>query len=160
VEVCAKTVGNLTCSEATKPLPLAPDPLKAPPGVVEMEGALIQGRMQEQWLEMKGGSFFSQTAEFSKDRREVLDASFVGSACQAWQEFEQPVILEAQRRGLRGDEPIAFIVDGASGIWSLQAVVFPNARPRLDLYSGQMQGYRAGGPSLWRHPGASNGGGG
>jgi hypothetical protein len=122
VEVCAKTVCNLICSEATKPLPLAPDPLKAPPGVVELDGVLIQGRVQDQWLEMKVGSFFSQTAEVSRDRREVLDASFVGSACQAWQEFEQPVTLEAQRRGLRCDEPIEFIADGASGIWSLQEV--------------------------------------
>lgn len=61
----------------------------------------------------------------------------MGSACQAWQEFEQPVTLEAQRRGLRCDEPIEFIADGASGIWSLQEVVFPNARPRLDLYHGK-----------------------
>jgi hypothetical protein len=154
VEVCTKTVCNLSCRDATKPLPLAPDPLKAPPGVVEMDGVLIQGRMQDQGLEMKVGSFFSQTAEVSRDRREVLDASFVGSACQVWQEFEPPVTLKAQRRGLRCDEPIEFIADGTSGIWSLQAVVFPNARPRLDLYSGQMQGYRAHGPGLWRHPGA------
>lgn len=137
VEVCAKTVCNLTGSEATKPLPLGPDPLKAPPGVVEMDGVLIQGRVQDQWLEMKVGSFFSQTAEVSRGRREVLDASFVGSACQAWQEFERPVTLEAQRRGLQCDEPIEFIADGASGIWSLQEVVFPNARPRLDLYHGK-----------------------
>jgi hypothetical protein len=137
VEVCTKTVCNLTCGDATQPAPLAPDPLKAPPGVVEMDGVLIQGRVQDQWLERKVGSFFSQTAEVSRDRREVLDASFVGSACQAWQEFEQPVTLEAQRRGLRCDEPIEFIADGASGIWSLQEVVFPNARPRLDLYHGK-----------------------
>jgi hypothetical protein len=47
------------------------------------------------------------------------------------------VTLEAQRRGLRCDEPIEFIADGALGIWSLQEVAFPNARPRLDLYHGK-----------------------
>jgi hypothetical protein len=117
-----------------------------------MDGVLIQGRVQDQWLEMKVGSFFSQTAEVSRDRREVLDASFVGSACQAWQEFEQPVTLEAQRRGLRCDEPIEFIADGASGIWSLQEVVFPNSEFRMPVHAWTSIMVNARLPSAWPRP--------
>ena len=38
------------------------------------------------------------------------------------------------RRGLEGTEAVEFVSDGAEGIWSLQQLVFPSARPRLDLY--------------------------
>jgi hypothetical protein len=137
VEVGAKTVANLTRSRATQPPPLGPDRLKAPPGVVQMDGVVVQGREQGRWLEMKVASFFSQAARVSVERKEVLDASFVASACQSWEAFEQPVTLEAQRRGLSCAEPIEFIADGAAGIWSLQQTVFPHARPRLDLYHGK-----------------------
>lgn len=141
VELCPKTVSNLTCSGAARPAPLAVDPLNVPPGVVQRDGVVISGRAPDQWLERKVGSFFSQTAEVSVGRTEVLDASFVGSACQRWESFEGPVTQEAQRRGLNWSEPIEFIADGAAGIWSLPQTVFPKARLRLDLYSGQMQNY-------------------
>jgi hypothetical protein len=83
---------------------------------------------------MKVCSIFSNVAEVSKDREEVMDASFVASACRQWEEFVEPVTAEAQRRGLIGTEAVEFVSDGAEGIWSLQQMVFPYARPRLDLY--------------------------
>jgi hypothetical protein len=44
------------------------------------------------------------------------------------------VTEEAFRLGLDCTEEIEFIGDGAEGIWSLQEMVFPYARTRLDLY--------------------------
>lgn len=35
------------------------------------------------------------------------------------------------------EEAIEFVADGASGIWSVQETVFPNARTRLDLSHGK-----------------------
>ena len=137
VEISAKTVANVTRDEAMRPEPLPMESLRHPPGVVEMDGVLIRGRERDRWLEMKVASFFSQTVEVSHQRREVMDASFVASACQTWAAFEAPVTAEAQRRGLTCDEAIEFVADGASGIWSLQETVFPNAQPRLDLYHGK-----------------------
>ena len=137
IEVSAKTVSNVTRSETTQPAALPPDSLKRPPGVVEMDGVLIRGRERDQWLEMKVASFFSHTAEVSAGRKEVLDASFVASSCQAWKDFEMPVTCEAQRRGLTCEEAIEFVADGAAGIWSVQEMVFPNAQTRLDLYHGK-----------------------
>ena len=134
VEVSAKTVENVSCDERLQPAPLAPDPLDYPPGVVGMDGVLVRGREKDHWLEMKVGSFFSNVAEISQNRREIRDASFVSSSQQKWEEFEEPVTREAQRRGLNCCEEVEFVADGAAGIWSLQEVVFPYARRRLDEF--------------------------
>jgi hypothetical protein len=142
VQLCAKTIENVTTNEPLQPEPLPPDPLDKPPGVVGIDGVLIRSRQKDQWLEMKVGCFFSHVAAISKDRNQVLDASFVAGAMQPWQEFQQPVTLEAQRRGLNGSEPVEFVADGAEGIWSLQEMVFPNARTRLDLFHAKSKIYR------------------
>jgi hypothetical protein len=83
---------------------------------------------------MKVGSFFSNVVEVSRDRREVMDSSFVAGAEQDWKDFVGPVTDETQRRGLDMSEAVEFVADGAEGIWQLQQTVFPYARPRLDLY--------------------------
>lgn len=134
VSVSAKTVENVSCDERLQPAPLEADPLDCPPGVVGMDGVLVRGREKDRWLEMKVGSFFSNVAEISQNRRVVLDASFVASSRQKWEEFEEPVTREAQRRGLNCSETIEFVADGAAGIWSLQEMIFPHARPRLDEF--------------------------
>jgi hypothetical protein len=125
VSLSPKTVQNVTCDQRSLPKPLAADPLDKPPGVVAMDGVLIRGRDKDRWLEMKVGSFFSQVVEVSKDRQEVLDASFVAGAMQQWEEFAGPVTEEAHRRGLQGTEAVEFVADGAEGIWTLQQLVFP-----------------------------------
>jgi hypothetical protein len=125
-----------------QPEPLPADPLDKPPGVVGVDGVLIRSRQKDQWLEMKVGSFFSHVAPISKERHHVLDASFVAGAMQAWQDFQQPVTDEAQRRGLDGSEPVEFVADGAEGIWSLQQTVFPKARTRLDLFHAKSKIYQ------------------
>lgn len=137
VNLSAKTVELVTGDEKQLPESLDADPLDKPPGVVTMDGIVVRGRKTDQWLEMKVGSFFSQVAEVSHNRREVLDASFVASSCQRWKEFVEPVTREGERRGLVGTEAVEFISDGAEGIWSLQQMVFPYAKPRLDLYHGR-----------------------
>jgi hypothetical protein len=134
VKVPAKTVQRVTRDERVKLEPLKPEPLDQPPGVVTMDGVLIRGREKEERLEMKVGSFFSQVVPVSKDRQEVMDASFVAGAMAAWQEFVEPVRQEARRRGLSLMDPVEFVSDGASGIWEVQQWVFPAARPRLDQY--------------------------
>lgn len=134
VKLCAKSVANLTRDARLLPAPLAPDPLDQPPGVVQMDGVVVRGRKKDAWLEMKVGAFYSQVVEVSPTRREILDASFVGSACQQWQEFEAPVTREAARRGLDCSEAVEFVADGGRGIWSLQETVFPHARTRLDQF--------------------------
>src|SRR5205085_3282983 len=134
VQMSARTVENVATHARLQVAELAPDPLDQPPGVVTADGVLIRGREKEQWLEMKVASFFSQVVEVSKDRKEVMDASFAASACQTWSEFVEPVTKEAERRGLAGREEVEFVCDGASGIWSLCEMVFPYAKPRLDLY--------------------------
>ena len=134
VQLCAKTVENVSCDERLQPKPLEADPLDELPGVVGMDGVLVRGREKKQWLEMKVGSFFSNVAEVSHNRREIRDASFVAGAMQKWEEFEEPVTREAERRGLTCCEEVEFVADGAAGIWSLQEVVFPYARPRLDEF--------------------------
>ncbi len=65
---------------------------------------------------------------------QVLDASFVASEVEQWKAFAPLVTEEAFRRGLDCTEEIEFIGDGAEGIWSLQEMVFPYAKTRLDLY--------------------------
>jgi hypothetical protein len=142
VKLCAKTIENVTCNEQLQPQPLPADPLDKPPGVVGLDGVLIRSRKPDQWLEMKVGCFFSQVSPVSKDRNQVLDASFVAGAMQQWQDFEQPVTAEAQRRGLDCSEPIEFVADGAEGIWSLQQTVFPNAQTRLDLFHAKSKIYQ------------------
>lgn len=134
VSLSAKTVQNVSTDERLQPTPLPEDPLDQPPGVVTMDGVVIRGRDKDQWLEMKVGSFFSHVARVSQDRREVLDASFVAGAMQRWDDFVDPVFAEARRRGLRLEDPVEFVSDGAEGIWQLQQFVFPRARPRLDQY--------------------------
>lgn len=137
VSLSSKTVQNVTCDQRPLPKPLAADPLDKPPGVVVMDGVLIRGRDKDRWLERKVGSLFSQVVEVSKDRKEALDASFVAGAMQRWEDFAGPVTEEAHRRGLKGTEAVEFVSDGAEGIWSLQQLAFPSARPRLDLYHTQ-----------------------
>jgi hypothetical protein len=134
VKISAKTCENLLKDERLEPARLETDRLDNPPGVVTMDGDLVRGRHKDDWLEMKVGSFFSQVAEVSKDRREVLDASFVAGAMRDWRDFVGPVSCEAERRGLNFSEEVEFLADGAEGIWSLQEMVFPYARRRLDLY--------------------------
>jgi hypothetical protein len=134
VNVPAKTIQRVTQDERVKLGELGPEPLSRPPGVVTMDGVLIRGRERGQWLETKVGSFFSQVVPVSRQRNEVLDASFVASAKQEWTEFHEPVLKEAQRRGLSGLEPVEFVSDGAAGIWELQQTIFPLAQLRLDQY--------------------------
>lgn len=134
VEVSAKTVELVTGDERVKQEGLPEEALAKPPGVVGMDGVLIRGRRKDQWLEMKVGCFFSQISQTSASRSEVLDASFVAGAMEQWKEFAPPVTEEAFRRGLDCTEEVEFIGDGAEGIWSLQEMVFPYARTRLDLY--------------------------
>ena len=141
VRVCAKTVENVRCDERLQPSPLDADPLDCPPGVVGMDGVLVRGRHRDQWLEMKVGSFFSNVAEVSQNRRQILDASFVAGAMQKWEEFEEPVTREAFRRGLTCSEEVEFVALCAAGIRSLQAVVFPSARRRLDKFHLQEKIY-------------------
>ena len=132
---------NVSCDERLQPAPLASDPLDEPPGVVGMDGVLVRGREKGQWLEMKVGSFFSHVAEVSQDRRQILDASFVAGAMQKWEEFEEPVTREAERRGLTGREEVELVALCAAGIWSLQEVVFCSARRRLDQFPLQEKMY-------------------
>jgi hypothetical protein len=134
VSLSAKTCENVIKDKQLSPVPIAPDALDNPPGVVTMDGILVRSRKQAQWLEMKVCSFFSNVAEISKNRREILDASFVAGAMEEWKDFVGPVTDEAERRGLNLSEAVEFVADGAEGIWSLQQMVFPYARPRLDLY--------------------------
>jgi len=134
VDLCTKTIHNLTVDQELTPEPLAADPLDNPPGVVTMDGVLVRGQQKGQWLEMKVASFFSNVVEVSDTRKEVMDASFVASAVEQWKDFVPDVTEEAMRRGLDCTEAVEFISDGASGIWSLQEMVFPYARVRLDLY--------------------------
>jgi hypothetical protein len=134
VEVAAKTVELVTADERVEQEALPQEPLDDPPGVSGMDGVLIRGRSKQQWLEMKVGCFFSRVTEVSPSRSEVMDASFVASAVEQWKEFVPAVTEEAQRRGLDCTEEIEFVGDGAEGIWSLQEMVFPYARTRLDLY--------------------------
>jgi hypothetical protein len=134
VNVSAKTCENVIKDKQLSSAPLGTDPLDNPPGVVTMDGILVRSRKQDQWLEMKVASFFSNVAEISKNRREVLDASFVAGAMKEWKDFVPAVTEEAERRGLNFTEAIEFVADGAEGIWSLQQMVFPYAKPRLDLY--------------------------
>lgn len=134
VEVSAKTVELVTEDERVKQAALPQESLDAPPGVAGMDGVLIRGRQPDQWLEMKVGCFFSNVSAVSESRREVLDASFVASEVEQWKAFAPLVTEEAFRRGLDCTEEIEFVGDGAEGIWSLQEMVFPYARTRLDLY--------------------------
>jgi hypothetical protein len=134
VRVCAKTCENLIKDEQLQPTRLEADPLDNPPGVVTMDGILVRGREVDSWLEMKVASFFSDISEVSKDRREVMDANFVAGAMKDWKDFVAPVTEETFRRGLDMTEAVEFVADGAEGIWSLQQMVFPYARTRLDLY--------------------------
>jgi len=134
VSVSAKTCENILKDEQLQPKPLEADPLDLPPGVVTMDGILVRGRKAASWLEMKVGSFFSNVVEVSRDRREVMDSSFVAGAMKDWKDFVGPVTEEAQRRGLDMTEAVEFVADGAEGIWQVQQTVFPYARPRLDLY--------------------------
>jgi hypothetical protein len=137
VRVSPKTCENLLKDQRLEPAPLDEDPLAKPPGVVTMDGDLVRGRQKDSWMEMKVGSFFSQVTEISKDRREVMDASFVAGAMEQWKDFVEPVTVEAERRGLKLTEAVEFVADGGEGIWNLQEMVFPYARPRLDLYHGK-----------------------
>jgi hypothetical protein len=68
VTVPAKTIQRVTRDERVKPAPLPTDLLDRPPGVVTMDGVLIRGRDQDERLEMKVGSYFSQVVSVSKDR--------------------------------------------------------------------------------------------
>jgi hypothetical protein len=134
VEVSTKTVELVTEDERVQQEELPEEPLDQPPGVTGCDGGLIRGRLKEQWLEMKVGCFFSNISPISKSRSEVLDASFVASASEQWKDFVPLVTAEAFRRGLDCTEEIEFVGDGAEGIWSLQEMVFPYAKTRLDLY--------------------------
>jgi len=134
VSLSAKTCENVIKDEQLSPAALEADPLELPPGVVTMDGVLVRSRNKDEWLEMKVCSFFSNVAEISKNRREVLDASFVAGASKEWKDFVVPVTEEAERRGLKLTEAVEFVADGAEGIWQVQQMVFPYARARLDLY--------------------------
>lgn len=133
---------NVSRAERLQPKPLPADPLDEPPGVGEMDGLLVRGRKKDQWLAMKVPSFFSNVGEISKNRREIRDASFVAGARQKWEQVEEPVPREAERRGLTCREAVEFVAGGAAGIWSLQEVVFPYARPRLDEFHLKEQIYQ------------------
>lgn len=134
VEVSARTIEDVTADERVKQEALASEPLDHQPGVVGIDGVLIRGRSRDKWLEMKVGCFFSNVIEVSETRSVVMDASFVASSVEQWKEFAPAVTEEAFRRGLDCTEDIEFVADGAEGIWSLQQMVFPSARRRLDLY--------------------------
>jgi hypothetical protein len=134
VEVSAKTVELVTDDQRVRQEALPEEPLDHPPGVAGMDGVLIRGRSKQEWLEMKVGCFFSTVSPISESRSEVLDASFVASAVEQWKAFVPSVTEEAFRRGLDCTEEIEFVGDGAEGIWSLQEMVFPYAKTRLDLY--------------------------
>lgn len=157
IKISHETIRRITTNEKLEPKSLASDPLDNPPGVVGMDGILIRGKEKDRWLEMKVGCFFSNIVEVSEKRREVLDASFVGGAMQKWEDFEERVTAEAFRRGLDCTEEVEFVSDGAEGIWSLQEVVFPNAKTRLDLYHAKKkignrtnEGFRDD-PLKWEH---------
>ena len=134
VDVSPKTVELVIADERVQQEKLPAEPLAQPPGVSGCDGVLIRGRGRDQRLEMKVGCFFSQVSQVSQSRSEVLDASFVASACEQWKEFVPAVTEEAFRRGLDCTEEIEFVGDGAEGIWSLQEMVFPYAKTRLDWY--------------------------
>lgn len=145
VEVSAKTVELATQDARIAPAALPKEPLTKPPGVVGCDGVLIHSRQKQQWLEMKVGCFFSQISALSETRRAVMDASFVAAAHEQWKDFAAPVTQEAFRRGLDCTEAIEFVGDGAEGIWSLQEMVFPYAKTRLDLYHAKKKiGHRTG----------------
>ena len=157
IKISRETIRRITTNEKLKPKPLVSDPLDNPPGVVGMDGILIRGKEKDRWLEMKVGCFFSNVVNISEKRREVLDASFVGGSMQKWEDFEERVTAEAFRRGLDCTEEVEFVSDGGEGIWSLQEVVFPNAKTRLDLYHAKKkigdrtkEGFRDE-PLKWEH---------
>jgi hypothetical protein len=152
VKLCPKTIENVTSSEPLQPEPLPRDLLDKPPGVVGLDGVLIRSRQKKKWLEMKVGSFFSHVATVSKDRRQVLDASFVAGAMKEWQAFEAPLTAEAQRRGLDCSEPVEFVADGARGIWSFEETVFPNAKTRLDQFHAKRKIYERTEQAYTNHP--------
>jgi hypothetical protein len=134
VTISHETVRRVILDEKDQPKELPIEPLDNPPGAVGIDGILIKGRKKGELLEMKVGSFFSNTIELSKNRRQVTDASFVGGSMQKWEDFEERVTKEAFRRGLDCTEEVEFISDGGEGIWTLQETVFPNAKTRLDQY--------------------------
>lgn len=142
VRLSASTVRKVTIDPELAPKPLPKDRLDEPPGAVGVDGVLIRGRQEDEWLEMKMASFFSRVEEVSEGRSAAFDASFVAGAMQKWKDFEEPVTREAQRRGLDCSEPIEFLGDGAEGIWTLQQTVFPYAKTRLDKYHGKHKIYQ------------------
>lgn len=115
-----------------QPKPLPANPLHEPPGVLGIDGVLVRGRKQDQWLAMKVASFCSKVGEISEHRREISDASFVAGARQKWEQCAEPVRREAERRRLTCRQAVEFVAGGAAGIWSLQEGVFPYAGPRLE----------------------------
>jgi hypothetical protein len=152
VKVSTKSVENVTRDSDLLPEPLEADVLDNPPGVVCADGVLVRGRKTDEWLEMKVCSIYSSVAEVSEKRKEVMDASFVASACQQWKDFTGKVTAEAERRGLVGTEQVEFVSDGAEGIWSLQQMVFPCARPRLDLYHARKKISQRTNQAYWKNP--------
>jgi hypothetical protein len=85
--------------------------------------------------EAKLGSIFTQTRcdEEGLPERDYASTSYVGSFEPA-EAFGLCVRDEARRRGVGCAQKVVFIGDGASWIWELRRLNFPNAVEILDLY--------------------------
>lgn len=110
------------------------------PAIIQADGTLIPSREQalrdnfgRKRMEVKIGVMFRGTKEVSKVRRRTCERT-VYAQVEGCEKFGENLYSHCHKSGLRSDDPVHFLGDGAPWIDNMRRAVFPNSRYTLDLY--------------------------
>lgn len=101
--------------------------------VIQVDGTGVHNRATGRSMESKVGVVFSERAQVSANRIELLDKRVVASLEPA-AAFGEALWVAAQRQGVEQAEHVVLLSDGASWIKEVQALHFPQALVVLDLW--------------------------
>ncbi len=110
------------------------------PAVIEADGTLIASRERgmlddfgRHRMEVKLGVMFRGTRQLSARRRATCERSVYAQVEDA-DGFAEHWYAHCRSAGLRSDDPVHVLSDGAQWIGTMRQAVFPGSRYTLDLY--------------------------
>jgi len=110
------------------------------PAVIEADGTLISSRERgilddfgRHRMEVKVGVMFRGIRQLNPRRRATCERSVYAQVEDA-DGFAEHLYAHCRSVGLRSDDPVHFLSDGAPWIGTMRQAVFPGSRYTLDLY--------------------------
>jgi hypothetical protein len=111
-----------------------------PVAIIEMDGTLLASREPgeedeygRQRMEVKLGVMFRGSKQISPRRRKTVQRTVYARVADA-DAFGERWYVHCRRAGLRSEEPVQVIADGAGWIRTIRQAQFPGSRYTLDLY--------------------------